>query len=299
MRAHTLFSAAALSFLAAAISGACGGAPPRPGLELHGQILSVDPAAKTARIKHEEIKGFMPGMTMPYAVRDGRLLEGLAPGDLVDATLVVGTNDAYLSAIAKVGAAPLGPESPGEPAPSAASGFELLKPGEAVPPGRFVDQDGRARDFTSFKGQAVVVTFMYTKCPMPAFCPLLDRNFAAIQRSLASDPAAASLRGRVRLVSVSFDPLTDTPPVLQAHAERLQADPQVWTFLTGERDDIDRFGARFGVQVVRDRNNPLDITHNLRTAIVDPEGRFVAAYTGNGWTPEQVIADLKPVAGVR
>jgi len=98
----------------------------------------------------------------------------------------------------------------------------------------------------------------------------------------------------VRLVTVSFDPTTDTPPVLKAHARKLNADPARWTFLTGDRDEIDRFASRFGVQVSRALNDPRDITHNLRTAIVDADGRLVKVYTGNEWTAEQVLADLKP-----
>lgn len=265
---------------------------------LQGQVLTVDPAKRVAEIKHEEIKGFMPAMTMPYEVREAKLLDGLAPGDLINATLVVESNGAYLSAIAKVGSAPLEkPPAEQAAAPFASSGFELLKPGEAVPDGHFVDQDGRARNFSSFAGRPVVLTFIYTKCPMPTFCPLLDRNFAAIQKSLETDPALAALKGRVRLVSISFDPLTDTPAVLKEHAAALKADPRVWTFLTGDRDDIDRFGSRFGVQVARSVTGPRDITHNLRTAIIDADGKLVTTYTGNEWSTEQLLADLKPLAG--
>lgn len=138
---------------------------------------------------------------------------------------------------------------------------------------------------------------MYTKCPMPTFCPFLDRNFAAIQRSLQTDPTLSALQDRVRLVSISFDPATDTPAVLKQHASRLGADPRIWTFLTGDRDEIDKFASRFGVLVARSTTDPLDITHNLRTAIVDAEGKLVTTYTGNQWSPEQLLAELKPIAG--
>jgi protein SCO1/2 len=258
---------------------------------LQGQVLSIDPARKTATIKHEEITGFMPAMTMPYEAKETRVLEGLAPGDLITAKLTVEPAAAYLTEVRKVGTAPLGapPVESAEPAPSASSGFELIKQGEPVPDARFLDQNGNARTFSSFKGHTVVMTFIYTRCPMPTFCPLMDRHFAAIQKTLQSDPALKD----VRLVSVSFDPLTDTPPVLLKHAQELGADPRRWTFLTGDRDDIDKFGARFGVSVERAMNDQRDITHNLRTVIVGADGRLVKVYTGNEWTPEQVVADLK------
>ena len=259
---------------------------------LQGQVLSLEPARKMLTVKHEEIKGFMPAMTMPYEVRDAKLLDGLAPGDLIDATLVVVSNGAYLSAIRKVGQAPLEKPPPEAPNPSASSGFELLKPGETVPDGAFVDQSGRKRRFSAFKGSPVVMTFIYTKCPLPTFCPLMDRHFAALQTSLRAD---ASLQA-VHLVTVSFDPITDTPAVLREHAKRLNADLTRWTFLTGDRDEIDQFAARFGVSISRAMNDARDITHNLRTVIVDRDGKIVKVYTGNDWSPDQVLTDLKNLA---
>jgi protein SCO1/2 len=256
---------------------------------LQGQVLSLEPARKQLTVKHEEIKGFMPAMTMPYEVRDAKLLDGLAPGDLINATLVVVSNGAYLSAIRKVGQAPLEKPPAEAPNPSASSGFELLKPGETVPDGAFVDQSGQKRRFSAFKGSPVVMTFIYTKCPLPTFCPLMDRHFAALQASLKAD---ASLQA-VHLVTVSFDPITDTPAVLREHAKRLNADLTRWTFLTGDRDEIDQFAARFGVSISRAMNDARDITHNLRTAIVDRDGKVVKMYTGNDWSPDQVLADLK------
>jgi protein SCO1/2 len=263
---------------------------------LQGQILTIQPEHKFAEIKHEEIKGFMPAMTMSYEVKNPKLLDGLAPGDLVNAKLVVESNAAYLSEVKKVGSAPLEkPPATATAAPSASSGFELLKEGEAVPDAHFVDQDGRKRAFKSFAGQPTVLTFIYTKCPMPTFCPLLDRNFAAIQKKLETDPALSALKGRVHLVSLSFDPETDKPAVLKKHAATLGADPRVWTFLTGDRDDIDQFGSRFGVQVARAMGDQKDITHNLRTALIDKDGKLVKVYIGNEWSPDQLIADLKTV----
>lgn len=256
---------------------------------LQGQVLAVDAPKRQVTIKHEEIKGFMPAMTMPYDVNDARLLDGLAPGDLVNATLVVYSNGAHLATVKKVGSAPLEKPPADTAMPSASSGFELLKPGEPVPDARFVDQDGRKRAFADFKGQRVVMTFIYTECPLPTFCPLIDRRFAAMQKPMADD---ASMKD-VKLVTVSFDPTTDTPPVLKAHARRLNADPSRWTFLTGDRDEIDRFASRFGVQVSRALNDQRDITHNLRTVIIDRDGRLVKVYTGNDWTPEQILGDLK------
>jgi protein SCO1/2 len=270
---------------------ACGKPGDHRTYRLQGQVLSLD-APRKLTIKHEEIKGLMPAMTMPYEVKDEELLTGLAAGDLINATLVIVSNDAYLATIRKVGQAPLEkPPAQTTTAPAASSGFELLKPGEQVPRGAFLDQDGRERSFESFKGSPVVLTFIYTRCPLPTFCPLMDRHFVTIQNTLKEEAALRS----VHLVTVSFDPSYDTPPVLKKHARILKADLSRWTFLTGDRDEVDKFAMRFGVSIARAMNDPRDITHNLRTAIIDAEGRLVKVYTGNDWTPEQVLTDLKPV----
>ena len=215
MRCHIIFS---LGLALAA--GACSKSAPDRHFPLHGQVLRIGANHLQATIKHDDIKGFMPAMTMPYTVKDAKLLDGIAPGDLIDATLAVTENDAFLTEVKKVGQAPLPAppaEAPAAATPQASSGFELLKPGEAVPDAAFVDQDGKKRQFASFKGSTVVLTFIYTSCPVPTFCPLIDSHFAAIQNKLKGD---AALKGHVHLVSVSFDPLTDTPPVLKKHAQK-------------------------------------------------------------------------------
>jgi protein SCO1/2 len=174
---------------------------------------------------------------------------------------------------------------------TASSGFELLDAGEQVPDQLLIDQDGKPRPLSSLRGHRVALTFTYTRCPMPSFCPLMDRNFAALQREIKKMPALAD----VKLLSVSFDPQVDTPGVLKLHAQQLGADPLVWNFVTGDRDEVARFAARFGITIERAEQNPTEITHNLRTAILDPQGRLVKVHTGNSWTPADLLVDLKAV----
>jgi protein SCO1 len=288
MRSHIVFS---LCLVLAA--GACSRrAPDERRYPLQGQVQSIDAPRKLVILKHEEIKGFMPAMTMPYEVEDPKVLETLAPGDLIDCTLVVFSAGARVTNVRKVGTAPL-EKPPAETAmPSASSGFELIKIGEPVPDASFVDQNGRTRRFSGFKGSPLVMTFIYTKCPLPTFCPLMDRHFATLQKTLKEDPALKP----VHLVTVSFDPAVDTPPVLKQHAKTLGADLARWTFLTGDRDDVDQFAARFGVSVSRAMNDPRDITHNLRTVIIRADGTLAKVYTGNDWSPDQVLADLRGLA---
>jgi protein SCO1/2 len=273
------------------VLAACGSKSSERTYAVQGQIIALTPERVEATVKHGEIKGLMPAMTMPYKFKEKAELAAVKPGDVIDATLVIVENDAYLTKVKRIGEAPLD-MPPAEAAVVASTGFQLLKPGEAVPDSAFVDQDGKKRTFRAFRGSTVVLTFIYTKCPLPTFCPLMDRHFVTLQEHLQDDPALK----KIHLVTVSFDPKTDTPPVLKKHARELKADLTRWTFLTGDRDDIDQFAARFGVSVSRAANDARDITHNLRTAIISPEGTLVKVYTGNEWTPDEILADLKPVA---
>jgi protein SCO1/2 len=269
--------------LAAVVS--CRQAPPARQFELVGQILAVNPERNEVTIKHEDIKGFMPGMTMPFTVQDPSLLRDRQPGDLVTATLVVEEVKAYLSTLTKTGHEDV-PEAPATPA------SKELKTGDVVEDSAFLNQDGALASLRELRGHRVAMTFVYTRCPLPDFCPLMDRHFVAIQKTIAKEPALAD----VRLVTVTIDPAYDTPAVLKAHAARLGADPKVWSFLTPEPAGAPAFFEQFGMLVEREGDAPGDITHNLRTLVLDPDGRLASIRPGNDWTPAQLIADLRATA---
>ena len=272
----------ALMFLAV-LAVACSRPPATRQFELTGQILAVETDRNEVTIKHQDIKGFMPGMTMPFKVKDPDLLAGKAAGDLVTATLVVGDLEAHLSTLTKTGTAPL--EAP----PAVSDTPRILVPGEIVSDALLVDQDGKPRPFSTFRGHRVAVTFIYTRCPIAEFCPLMDRHFASVQKTIASTPALAD----ARLLTVTLDPAYDTPQVLKPYSQTLGADPAIWSFATGTPDDVAAFASQFGIYTERATPAAIDLTHNLRTVIVDPQGRLAKAHSGNDWTPAQLVADLE------
>jgi protein SCO1/2 len=245
--------------------------------ELKGQVLTVKPETKEILVKHEDIKGFMPAMTMPYTVSDEAELKGIAAGDLIDAMLVVEVNRAYLQQIKKTGTAPL-PDDARTTIPAAA-GVHLLRAGDLVPNTPLTDQDGKSIRLNDFRGSAVAVSFIYTRCPLPLYCPFVDRRFVEVQRMVAHSTAVAS---KVKFLSISFDPAWDQPATLRAHAKRVGADPVFWTFATANEAVVDRLAATFGVNVIRETDGT--ITHNLRTAVIDPSGRVVSILDDNEWT---------------
>ena len=274
---------AALLFLLAAAS--CSNAKT---YEMRGQILGINRDKMEILVKHDEIPGLMAAMTMPWKVQNASMLDNLGRGDLIATEIVVDNNQGVITKITKLGTA-----KPDEPPPAGAAkpGVKYLTPGDQVPNQAFVDQDGRAVDFDSIRAnRPIAVTFIYTKCPIPTFCPAMDRQFAEAQ-GLIKDKG---LEGKAALLSVSFDPKNDTPAVLKQHARKLGADAKVWTFATGDREEIDRFASSLLLTLVRgEAANPDEIGHTLRTTVVDSTGKIAKSYSGAEWTPAELVAELE------
>lgn len=256
--------------------------------ELRGQILGVDPARQQVTIKHQDIPQFMPGMTMAFRVEDRQLLDGRVAGELVTATLIVRGSEARLRTLQRTGFSPVA-DVDGSPLPMA-----VIAPGEEVADAAFLDHTGTSQRLSSWRGTAVAVTFMYTRCPMPDYCPLMDRRFKAVHDDVRRSEALAN---RVRLLSISIDPDHDTPAVLAAHGSRVQADARTWQFWSGAADEMQRFARQFGVSISRggndgNRGSDGDIVHNMRTAVVDAQGRLFTILSGAEWEPSELVRHL-------
>lgn len=258
---------------------------------LKGKVVSVDKADRTATIAHEDIPGYMPGMTMPFKIKNDADLEMLKPGDQVTAQLVVDDLSAWLEITAIIeGGSPLSPTStvPGEP-----------KPGDDVPDFGLVNQDGKRIHLAQYKGKAFALTFVYTRCPQPDQCTLMSNNFAAVDKQLQGD---ASAYEKTHLLTVSFDPDYDTPKVMRSygsgHTGRYSDETfQHWEFLTGSKDEVKGIAQFFGLRYFLDtESGDEQVIHSLRTAVIGPDGKLFKLYRGNEWKPEEIVADLKSLA---
>ena len=268
-------------------AGACTRPEPAPATksyQITGQILAVHPEKQSLTIKHQDIPNYMPGMTMTFAAKDAGMVTGRQPGEMVKATLEVGDTSSRLTSLEVTGKEPI-TAMPAELA--LAQG--LHETGDPLPDATFIDQNGRARALREWRGGPVAITFTYTRCPIPEFCPRIDREFVKVQHAIAGDAALAN----ARLLTISFDPAYDTPAVMKAHAKKLGANEEVWTFATGTRDEVEMFAARFGVAVTRSGDAPADIMHSLRTIVVDGAGTIRALHAGAEWTAAQVVDDLR------
>jgi len=282
-----------LILLAALAAPACKrDAPPAAGQRypLKGKVVEVDLANRKVTIAHEDIPGFMPAMTMPFVVleKDAALLRGMGPGDEITATLVAPDSRYWLEDVVVVKKGT--PDPNATPAPRA----HEPHPGDAMPDVGLVDQDGKPLRLADYHGKAVALTFVFTRCPLPDFCPLMMKKFAAAHAALAKDAALAS---RTHLLTVSFDTKHDTPDVLRAFGKPFQktAPPfSHWTLATGQDEAIRALGGALELDYVEENRS---FTHNLRTAVLDPEGKLRRLFRGNEWTPEELVAELKAAAG--
>ncbi len=163
------------------------------------------------------------------------------------------------------------------------------KPGDTPPAAALVDQDARPVALADLRGRAVAVTFIFTRCPLPDFCPRLSDTFAQAESLLRTEPEVAR---RVALLSVSFDPAHDTPAVLSAYARRYRKDRPAgaWRLLTGPDAEVRKVAEFFGLQYQEDRG---EFVHNLRTGVLDAEGRLWRLRSGSDFTAAEIVADLK------
>jgi protein SCO1/2 len=255
---------------------------------LKGKVVAVDTNDRTATIAHEDIVGYMPSMTMPFLIKNDVDLQMLKPGDEITGTLVVEDLSSWVEIISIVEGEPPVSQTvdvPGEP-----------KPGTEVPDFGLVNQDGRRIHLAQYRGKALALTFVYTRCPQPDQCTLMSNNFAAIDQVLQKEP---ELYQKTHLLTISFDPDYDTPKVLRSygasHTGRYSDETfQHWEFATGTKDEVKGVAQFFGLRYYQDTSSGDEqVVHSMRTAVIGPDGKVVKLYRGNQWKPEEIAGDLK------
>ncbi|MGA9673354.1 MAG: SCO family protein [Terracidiphilus sp.] len=258
--------------------------------KLRGKVVATDAAKGEVTLNHEAIPGFMDAMTMPYKLKDSNILSELHPGDVITADLLVSQDanaDVLLDHIVVV--------AQGKPDYRPQVSYHVPAPGDPVPDFKLKNQDDRPIHLAQFKGKPLLVTFIYTRCPLPDFCPRVTRNFAAVDKQIAANPA---LHG-AHLLCVSFDPEHDTPASLRAYgATYIGSDAKTafdhWDFAVPEKPVLVQMAQWFDVGM----SNAADgsITHTLSTTLIGANGKVVKFYPGNDWTVADVLGDLKGIA---
>ena len=258
--------------------------------DLKGRVVAVEKDKRLVTVAHEEIKGYMPGMTMPFTIKDDSLFElPLVPGDQITATLVVDGSTSWLEDVFIV-------KESTETSTKVIEGLAEPKAGDEVPNYYLTNQDGKPIRIKDYRGKALALTFIYTRCPMPDQCTLMSNNFAIIDQELQKQP---ELYGQTHLLSITFDPEYDTPQVMRSYGGAFTGRYtnetfQHWEFATSTKEQIKGLAQFFGMRYYNDTSSgEQQIIHVLRTAVIGPDGKVFKVYRENKWKPEEVINDLK------
>ncbi|MBV9010288.1 MAG: SCO family protein [Verrucomicrobia bacterium] len=261
---------------------------------VRGIVRGISPDRTTIDIEHEAIPGFMPSMTMPFSAADPNEVAHFNADDAVSFELLVTEKEATVKNIRRIAAAEVHLPTPSPPVPSTSTITSLsprLKEGDEMPVFTLTNERGEKITLDSFRGRPFVLTFIYTRCPLPNFCPRISRDFAALQDAIEH---GAGPLAETRLLSITLDPKFDTPQVLSAYGKSENADPKIWSFATGDSAEIDALTQAFAVYR---QNEGGTLSHGLATALVTSGGKVAKLWRGNGWTPAEVTAAIAHLNG--
>jgi protein SCO1/2 len=273
------------ALLLAAVAVACREKPAAPArsegrsYDLRGVVVEVHPERREIVVRHEAVAGYMPAMTMPFPVADDpRSIAQLAPGDKITAVLRVRGEDVHLEDLSVTGS-----EEPAGGIPKLDPAM-VVRVGQPFPDFTLTDQDGRRVSLSSFRSEPVVVSFVYTRCPVSWACPMTLSKLAR-----AAAKAASAGVSRFHILVVTMDPAYDTPRVLKDYSRQVDMGGGHWSFLTGDLATIAPVAEHLGLLFYREQGQ---ITHSLLAAVVGADGRLAAKHEGRDWTPEEIAADL-------
>jgi protein SCO1/2 len=239
-------------------------------------LVKSTPARDQLTISHDPIPGYMDAMVMPFRVRDASALPDAAPGDRLRFRLNVTRSESWIDRVRVLSAARRDAglaRSPAEPV--------LVPIGAPMPDFSLLDTKGQRVWLADLRGQIVLVTFIYTRCPLPDYCPLQMANFAQLRERLGE-----RIGRDVTLLTITFDPRYDTSEVMARYGASYGADGIGWRLLTGTPAEIERVTEAFGIEFYPEEGL---ITHSLQTAVIDREGRLFAAIEGRDYSVQQVL----------
>jgi protein SCO1 len=249
-----------------------------------GVVEEVESANLKVIIKHEAVSNYMAAMTMPFKVKAETELVGLQRGDQINFQLHVAENESWVDHFSKIGFVKL-PAQTNSVAAVPDKKFELLH-------FKFTNELGQAVSLSDFPGQALAITFFYTRCPLPDYCPRLSKNFQEASQKLEAMTNAPT---NWHFLSVSFDPEFDSPEMLKSYGQLYQYDPTHWSFLTGPKEKIGELARRSGVTF---ESTDGTINHNFRTMIIDASGHLQMVFPTTGDLSDQIVSEILKATAV-
>lgn len=253
--------------------------------------MSIDKASKKAKIDHEKVEGYMEAMTMDFPIHADWAWDELTPGAEIKGDLVVDNAAKEPYWIENIGI--IATAKPGQPAPEINENFAQL--GKEVPEFTLTNQEGKKFSLKDYRGKALAITFIYSRCPLPDYCIKMSRAFSDLALQLNGDP---EFKDKIRLLSISFDPENDSPEKLKSYGtgylgKGAKPDFTVWQLAVGSEAEVRKIADFFGLRYEVDQNDKTQINHSLRTAVIAPNGKVVKIIPGNEWTPAELLIELK------
>jgi protein SCO1/2 len=255
--------------------------------DTRGVVRGFSPDRSTIEIQHENIPGFMPSMTMSFVARDPKQIADLKSGDAISFRMAVTQKDFWIENVKKIHREDANVEDPNRTPPVSTDHDARLKEGDEMRPFSLTNQNGERMSLDKFRGQPFVLTFVFTRCPVPNFCPRMSNNFEELQTAIKGGTGTFAT---TRLLSITLDPGYDTPKILNDYAAFHHADSKIWMFATGDEKEIDSLTGAFSVYR---QNEGGTISHGLATALINRDGRIEKIWRGNAWTPAEVTAAIQ------
>ena len=253
---------------------------------VRGVVQKISPDLHHATIKHEKIPGYMDAMTMDFSVKNTNALDNISIGDEITFTLVVTADDDWIENVQRTGKS-VAPT----PAPTWRVVESELQVGDALPDYSFTSESGQPIRFSDFRGRAVAFTFFFTSCPLPEFCPRMNKNFLETRKILTNDTNAPA---NWQLLSISFDSSFDTPEILTGYGKFYRGEnTDRWLFAVASTNTLASLAPKVDLNFWREAGS---ISHNLRTVVLDGAGKISKQFDGNDWTPEQLANAIRAAA---
>ncbi len=267
------------------------GAATTASYSVKGTVKEVALDRRSAIIRHQAIRGYMPAMTMEFTVLDPAELGNISPGDEINFRLVVSNDSHWIDTIRTTRST----QSPSTPSPApAAAGKEIgttVPIGTPLPDGELLSESGQPLRLSDFRGQALALTFVFSRCPLPDFCPRMSRHFFSARAILQHQVEAPT---NWHFLSISFDPEFDKPDVLTRYARSYRGEnSRGWTFAAASTNTLESLKKTLGLVVSREGGS---FNHNLRTVVLDPKGQLYQRFIGNQWTPRELAESLTSAA---
>ena len=255
--------------------------------DTRGVVRGFSPDRSAIEIQHENIPGFMPSMTMPFVARDRKEIADLKTGDAISFRITVTQKDFWIDNVKKIRREEVNVAEPKQTLSLSTEDDARLKEGDEMPAFSLTNQSGERISLDTFRGQPFVLTFVFTRCSVPNFCPRMSNNFEELQTAIKAGSGALAT---TRLLSITLDPDYDTPKILSDYAAFHHSDSKIWSFATGDKKEIDSLTRAFSVYRQTEGGT---ISHGLATALMNRDGTIEKIWRGNAWTPAEVTQAIQ------